>query len=150
MPAVFVIDGSSKEPSPLVRRLIRARYHVLCLADCQTALEAMRCIRPNLMIIDVASVGVRAAAGTVNALTRGGAERSPVPVLIVGAKVADQRELDVLLNDGEIVPATRSAQDLVLERVGSYLGPQWPPAEEGKQLIPPGDGSTDDSVRRWA
>lgn len=143
MPAIFVIDRSAKEPSPLVRRLIRGGYHVLCLADCRTALEAMRCILPEMMIVDIASVGVRAAVGTVTALGRDDAKgrRPAVPVLIVGANPAERDDLKWLLHGAEVLPATRSSPDEVLEHVGRYFEPDWPPPEADDRPAPRKAGS---------
>lgn len=127
MPAVFVIDRSATEPSPLVQRLICEGYHVLCLADCRTALETLRCVRPALMLVDVAARSRAAAQGLLQILSRTGIPRPRVPVMVVGATADDYRALVGLMADGEIVPGASSSPEEVARRVGRYLAPNWPP-----------------------
>ena len=139
MPCIFVVDDSAKVPSRLVQRLMAAEYHVLCLADCRTALESLRCIRPDLVIVDVAARPCAAAEELLKLLNRdggGGAHgagggRGPrvarAPVIVVGATLEDQRVLSELLDDGEIVPAARSSPDEVVRRVGRLLAPERVP-----------------------
>lgn len=126
MPAVFVIDRSATEPSPLVQRLICEGYHVLCLADCRTALETLRCVRPALMLVDVAARSRAAAQGLLKILARDGGPRPSVPVIVVGASVDDYRVLAGLMVDGEIVPRASSSPEEVARRVGRYVLPAWP------------------------
>lgn len=128
MPVVFVIDRSANEPSPLVQRLIREGYHTLSLADCQTALETLRCIAPELIIVDVRARSRAAAEGLLDMLARddGEAGALAVPVMIVGATMNDYRQLVRRLRDGEIVPAACSSPEDVVRRVGRYVAPSWP------------------------
>lgn len=123
MPAVFVIDRSATEPSPLVQGLIIAGYHTLCLADCHTALETLQCVRPDLIVIDVAAMSVDAAVGLLNVL----GANVVVPVLVVGATLSDCDALDGLLKRGEILPAMCSTPEDVVARVRRYVDAMWPP-----------------------
>jgi DNA-binding NtrC family response regulator len=127
MAAVFVIDRSVTEPSPLVQRLMYDGYHVLCLADCRTALETLRWVRPALMLVDVAARSRAAALGLLKILARDRTPRPGVPVMIVGASVDDYLALAGLMSDGEIVPGASSSPEEVARRVGRYVVPNWPP-----------------------
>jgi hypothetical protein len=109
-----------------VQRLICDGYHVLCLADCRTALETLRCVRPALMLVDVAARSRAAAQGLLKILARDGAPRPSVPVIVVGASVDDHRVLARLMADGEIVPRACSSPEEVARRVGRYVLPAWP------------------------
>jgi DNA-binding NtrC family response regulator len=148
--AIFVIDASSNERSPLVQRLMRAGYLVLNLADCRTALEVLRCLLPDLVIVDVAAMGVRATVDMLTALDRdddNDAHRPAVPVLVVGAKLSDYRKLAGRLRQGEIVPAACSTPDVVLEHVGRHVELAWPPHRKAE---PAGAGSAVmHDGRRW-
>jgi hypothetical protein len=128
MPAIFVIDRSTNTPSPLVQRLRRAGYHTLSLSDCRTTLETLQCVRPELVIVDVAAMGVESAAGLLRMLGRdcGGEGPAAVPVLVVGATAADQRALESVSDRGEILPAALSAPEDVLSHVRRYMGPERP------------------------
>ena len=148
MPAIFIIDGSSKEPSPLVQRLIRSGYHVLCLTGGKTAMETLRCIRPDLMIVDVAAMGIHAAVGTLRTLARTKAERSPVPVLLIGAKPLDHPALDGLIERGEIIPARRSTPDDVLKSVRRYIRPA-PGRRHEQEEQPAAGGAGRHNGRGW-
>lgn len=127
MPAVFVIDRSATEPSPLVQGLIIAGYHTLCLADCNTALETLQCVRPDLIVIDVAAMSVDAAVGLLHVLGASVDAKAAVPVLVVGATLSDCRALGGLLKRGEILPAMRSTPEDVVARVRRYVDAMWPP-----------------------
>jgi hypothetical protein len=52
-----------------------------------------------------------------------------VPVLMVGAKLSDYRQLGSVLNRGEILPAVYSTPDDVLSRVRRYVQPNGPPRD---------------------
>jgi hypothetical protein len=149
--AIFVIDASSNERSPLVKRLMRAGYLVLNLADCQTALEVRRCLLPDLMIVDVAAMGIRATVGMLTALDRDDddddAQSPAVPVLVVRAKLSDYRKLAGRLPQCEIVPAACSTPDVVLEHVQRQVELVWPPHGQAE---PAGAGrAVMHDGRRW-
>ena len=148
MSAVFVIDHSSKDPSPLVQRLIARGYHTLCLSDCQTALETLRCVRPQLVIVDVAARSRAAAEGLLKVLARDSASApAVVPLMIVGATPDDCRALAPLLMDGEIVPAACSSLEEVVRRVGRYEAPRWPAPGAA---VEPSSRSASASASNWS
>lgn len=126
MGVVFVLDRSDRAPSPLVQRLIGEGYHTLSLDDCQTALETLRCVVPELIIVDVRARSLAAAEGLLKALARRDGSGPSVPVMIVGATMDDYRVLAARLKSGEIVPAACASPDEVVRRVGRYSVPSWP------------------------
>jgi hypothetical protein len=142
MPCIFVVDGSGKVPSRLVQRLMAAEYHVLCLADCRIALESLRCLRPDLVIVDVAARSRAAAEGLLNLLGRdngsdgaGGKPRTArTPVIVVGATPEDYRVLSEMVTNGEVVPAARSSPDEVIQRIAPYVAPSGPPRERRAEV----------------
>jgi hypothetical protein len=81
-----------------------------------------------LIVIDVASVSVDAAAGLLNVLEAN--VEAKVVVLVVGATLSDCDALDGLLKRGEILPAIRSTPEEVVARVRRYVDAMWPPRTE--------------------
>jgi hypothetical protein len=127
MAAVFVLDSSSEEPSPLVQRLCRAGFHTLHLADCDAALATLRCVRPDVVVVDAAALPL-AVTDTLLRPFRRVAERTTttttrVPVLVVGAAMSEYHLLASELARGEILPAPYASPDDVLERVRHYVEP---------------------------
>lgn len=136
MPVVFVIDDSAKEPS-LVRRLIAEGYHVLCLVDGESARQTLRCMRPNLLVADLAWLGRAEAAKLLKMLhvDAVGGERARVPALLVGAKLSDFRVLTPLLGPGEILPAIDSSPETISARVRRHTAPGWPTRTAGSLRV---------------
>jgi hypothetical protein len=136
---LFVIDRSAATPSPLARRLCAAGYHTLSFADAGTLLATMRCVLPNLILVDLSAVSREDAAGflTLLAGTHGACEpgsapragaraASAIPVMLLSASADDGHVLGPQLALGELVPVAESVPNKVLRRIRDYVRPNWP------------------------
>ena len=122
MPTIFVLDDSGINPSSLSARLRRAGYHVLSMSDEREALDALHCMRADMLIIDCPCVPAGGAA--LLTAIRDLESYSDMPVLLVGLGAADGQRLG---GDGDSAAAgvlpRNVPRDVLLDRVRSYVDP---------------------------
>jgi CheY-like chemotaxis protein len=124
VPIIFVMDQSQGSPSSLLQRLIHEGYHTLSLRNVREALGTLRCIRPDLLIVDAADGVMTAAADVLKALRKEPAYET-LPVLLLGAGPTGYGDLKQSLanGDGDRYLYTTSSPDAVISHVRSFLEP---------------------------
>lgn len=125
MPTIFVVDPDPQTPDSFAERLRREGYHVLSMRDPEEAVESLRCIRANLIVVDVRSRAMGRPA--VVASLRNSRAYQALPVLIVGAGYAAGRRIQDSDSDSQTIVAEGPGGDDVIEHVRQCLAPLCEP-----------------------
>ena len=116
METLFLVRDPSKQG--LTNAVQRARYYTVCAPDADTALNLLGALRANLFIIDVgpAVIGERALE-RLRALR----DYRHTPVILIGARRAQYRQLARRVGVGEVMLAGEDGADHLLPRVRQLL-----------------------------
>ena len=124
MPIVFVLNRSNSRRSSLEDRLVGEGYHTLAMKNADEAIQTLNCVRADLLVVDLNAVSHDAERFLAN--LRSNPTYRQLPIIFVGAGLADCRQLKPALRPGGILMEGQSMDDVMLN-VRSFVAPLTEP-----------------------
>jgi DNA-binding response OmpR family regulator len=120
MPIVFVLDCRSPRGDSIQTRLTDEGYHTLAMHDADEAMQTLHCVRADLLVVDVHAVKPDAQRFLTS--LRSNPTYCQLPILFVGAGLAECRQLKPSVRPGGIMMEGQTLDDVMLN-VRSYVAP---------------------------
>ena len=121
MPTVFIVTPDVARARLLSTMLEHRHYHVLSMGTAELATDVMRCIKPDLLLIDMTRPGTDGSS--LLTTLRNEEHYTTLPVVVLepdrntpaGARFRP-------LGSGEVLLAPHCTSDQILQYVKNYLG----------------------------